>query len=48
MGLQFLNKDFKGEIFSKPVQFTISKHIYFYIYIIIYFQNNMMINSNKV
>ena len=48
LGLQFLNKDFKSEKFSTLVQFSIRKCIYFYVYMIIYFQDDMIINSNKV
>ena len=48
LGLQFLNKDFKSEKSSTLVQFSIRKCIYFYVYMIIYFQDDMIINSNKV
>ena len=43
-----LNKKFKSEKFSKLNQFSISKHINFYVYIIIYFQDYMMIENSKV
>ena len=42
-----LNKDFKSENFPKLVQFSRSKCIYFHLYIIIYIQSNMIINSDK-
>ena len=48
LSLQFLRKDFKNEKFTKLVQFYISERVYLYVYIIIYFQDDMMINSNKV